>query len=62
VTLDTAIWPEVVFTYGRNGVDKGTMLLKVCPHLGELTENWYIDRILNLALCPACYEASRKTS
>jgi hypothetical protein len=62
VTLDTANWPEVVFTYGRDGVDKGTMTLKVCPHLPTPDANWIIDRVNSLALCAACYESSRTQS
>jgi hypothetical protein len=60
VTLDTTNWESVVFTYGKNGVDKGTMTLKVCPHLPTPDANWHIDRVNGLALCAVCYEKNRK--
>jgi hypothetical protein len=62
VTLDTTTWPSVVFTISRKRVDKGTMTLKVCPHLPTPDADWVIDRVKNLALCAACYEENRKTS
>jgi hypothetical protein len=61
VTLDTTNWPPVVFAISRKGVDKGTMTLKVCPHLPTPNDNWVIDHVNSLALCAACYEENRKT-
>lgn len=43
MTLDTTNWPPVAFTISRKGVDKGTMTMKVCPHLPTPDANRHVS-------------------